>query len=123
MRGRSISILRCRGISLIIDYSSSVFGFLKEVGTQATIKTSFVVALVSALGGCAPEISSDHWCEMMGEKPKAERTASDAASFTFALRNGSETRRVTSPLGGHLSILGVLVAEIPGPDVDWDDAY
>lgn len=49
---------------------------------RATIKTSLVVALVSALSGCAPEVGSDRWCEMMGEKPKAEWTASDAASFT-----------------------------------------
>ncbi|MGB1883591.1 MAG: DUF3012 domain-containing protein [Gammaproteobacteria bacterium] len=32
--------------------------------------------------GCAPEVGSDRWCEVMGEKPKAEWTASDAASFT-----------------------------------------
>ena len=39
-------------------------------------------AVVCLLSACAPEVGSDRWCEMLGEKPKGEWTANEAASFT-----------------------------------------
>ena len=39
------------------------------------------LALGAATWGCAPEVGSEAWCEKMGEKDKADWTASEAANY------------------------------------------
>lgn len=53
------------------------------------IKTNFhylkLLVLVTAmglLGGCAPEVGSEKWCEQLKEKPKGEWTANELADYT-----------------------------------------
>lgn len=33
------------------------------------------------LQGCSPEIGSEEWCRQLGEKPKADWTANNAADY------------------------------------------
>jgi hypothetical protein len=42
---------------------------------------AILVAAVQ-LGGCAPEVGSERWCNAMKEKSKGDWTASEAADFT-----------------------------------------
>lgn len=49
---------------------------------QRFVLSSGLVCAVLMLGACAPEVGSERWCKMMGEKPKGEWTANDAADYT-----------------------------------------
>ena len=40
-----------------------------------------ILMLVMLLASCAPEVGSDAWCEVMGEKPKGDWTANEAGDF------------------------------------------
>ena len=46
--------------------------FLRALGL------SFAMVLV---GGCAPEVGSEAWCDDLKEKPKGEWTANEAGEF------------------------------------------
>lgn len=39
------------------------------------------ILLLILLGGCAPEVGSDAWCEGMLEKDKGDWTANEATEF------------------------------------------
>lgn len=45
--------------------------------------SAWTVLLLCAalLGGCAPEVGSDAWCEKMKETPKGDWSANDAGSY------------------------------------------
>lgn len=45
------------------------------------MKKLFVLAAVSLLVACAPEVGSDAWCADLKEKPKGDWTANEAADF------------------------------------------
>lgn len=38
--------------------------------------------LLVTLTGCAPEVGSERWCDMMKETPKGDWTANDAGIYT-----------------------------------------
>lgn len=42
---------------------------------------SAVVVLGFGLAGCAPEVGSEAWCTMMGEKPKGDWSANEAKDY------------------------------------------
>ena len=47
------------------------------------IRSTLIAGLVlGAMTGCAPEVGSERWCDMMESTPKGEWTANDAASYT-----------------------------------------
>ena len=46
-----------------------------------TLKSTLTAALLLALAGCAPEVGSKKWCEMMQEKPKGEWSMNEAGDF------------------------------------------
>ena len=37
--------------------------------------------LLTAAGGCAPEVGSERWCEMMRDKPRGDWSANEALDF------------------------------------------
>lgn len=37
--------------------------------------------LLFVLAGCAPEVGSEAWCKAMAEKPKADWSSNEAASY------------------------------------------
>ena len=41
-----------------------------------------VMGSLVSIGGCAPEVGSEAWCEGLKEKPKGEWTANEAGNFT-----------------------------------------
>lgn len=45
------------------------------------MKYVIVLAALIVLGGCAPEVGSDAWCEALGEKPKGDWTANEAGDY------------------------------------------
>ena len=48
------------------------------------VRTLFVLILIvgaAGLGGCAPEVGSERWCEAMAEKPKGDWTANEALDY------------------------------------------
>jgi hypothetical protein len=49
---------------------------------KTQIGLACTVAVVSlALSACAPKVGSERWCEAMGEQPKGEWSANDAAAY------------------------------------------
>lgn len=51
---------------------------LGKTGTMLAVS----VALATMLGGCAPEIGSERWCEAMSEKPRGDWSANEALDYT-----------------------------------------
>jgi len=39
------------------------------------------LVLVTFLAGCAPEVGSSAWCDIMDERPKGDWTANDAGEY------------------------------------------
>lgn len=40
-----------------------------------------IVAVAAMLGGCAPEVGSEAWCEKMKEKEKGDWTLQETADY------------------------------------------
>ena len=53
------------------------------------LKLGCVLSLL-LLAGCAPEIGSKAWCEAMGEKPKGDWTANEAAEYAKSCLFGGD---------------------------------
>jgi len=50
---------------------------------RSKILSFFAISLMTlGLTGCAPEVGSEKWCQMMKDKPKGDWTANEAADFT-----------------------------------------
>ena len=45
------------------------------------LASTLLLALLLALGGCAPEVGSKGWCENMQDKPKGDWTANEALEY------------------------------------------
>ena len=52
---------------------------MQALGRKLLILLTLLTAF--ALGGCAPEVGSDAWCEDMEEKPKGDWTANEAVDY------------------------------------------
>lgn len=48
---------------------------------RACAPLAALVLAVAGLGGCAPEVGSERWCEQLREKPAGDWTANEAADF------------------------------------------
>ena len=46
-----------------------------------TFCTLALIATLSGLSGCAPEVGSERWCKAMEEKPKGDWTANEALDY------------------------------------------
>lgn len=56
--------------------------------TAAMLSCLFVAA---ALAGCAPEVGSERWCEMMRETPRADWSTNNALDFArYCVLNDDE---------------------------------
>ncbi len=47
------------------------------------MKVYFPILIITLLmlAGCTPEVGSEKWCTMMGEKPKGDWTANEASDY------------------------------------------
>jgi len=43
--------------------------------------TALLLAIAAIASGCAPEVGSKRWCDMMADKPRADWSANDALDF------------------------------------------
>ncbi|MDH3429739.1 MAG: DUF3012 domain-containing protein [Gammaproteobacteria bacterium] len=48
---------------------------------RTMLATLTLLLSVALIGGCAPEVGSEKWCEKMNDKPKGEWTANEAKDF------------------------------------------
>jgi len=46
-----------------------------------SLKIFAILAIVSGVSACAPEVGSPEWCADMKEKPKGEWSANEAGDF------------------------------------------
>jgi hypothetical protein len=46
--------------------------------------------LAVCLSGCAPEVGSARWCELMRDKPRGDWTANEAIEYTRSCLLGGE---------------------------------
>jgi hypothetical protein len=49
--------------------------------TAQSLSALTLMAACMVLGGCAPEVGSERWCEAMAEKPKGDWTANEALDY------------------------------------------
>jgi hypothetical protein len=48
---------------------------------RVLMRATVVVAMMTWLVACAPEVGSARWCEAMREKPRGDWTANEALEF------------------------------------------
>lgn len=48
------------------------------------------MALAVCLCGCAPEVGSPRWCEVMRDKPRGDWTANEALEYTRSCLLGGD---------------------------------
>jgi hypothetical protein len=51
---------------------------------------ALAIALAIGLGGCAPEVGSPRWCEVMSDKPRGDWTANEALEYTRSCLLGGD---------------------------------
>ena len=46
------------------------------------VRAAWLAAALVAVGGCAPEVGSERWCEAMAEKPSGDWSTNEALDYT-----------------------------------------
>ena len=49
--------------------------------TVKLVQSLFIVAVVSVLSACAPDVGSPDWCKAIETKPKGEMTMNEAKDY------------------------------------------
>lgn len=49
-----------------------------------------ILGLAVWLGGCAPEVGSPRWCEVMRDKPRGDWTANEALEYARSCLLGDD---------------------------------
>ena len=49
--------------------------------SRRVLPTLALIAMLTGLAACAPEVGSERWCTAMDEKPKGDWTANEALDY------------------------------------------